>query len=61
MADTGSLTTFIIVSFLLGGYLVWKKDTLPYGARRGLALLAIVMITMSFGLIVYSFFVPALP
>lgn len=56
MSNGASILTFIIVSFSLALILIMKKDSLPSGVKRPLALLALVMITFSFGLIVYSFF-----
>lgn len=55
MIDTGTIATFIIVSFCFAFVLVLKRDTLPPGFRRGLALLAITMVGVSFFLVVYSF------
>lgn len=55
MTDSGSLLTFIIVSFCLSLILILKKNSIPAPLKRYLALLAIVMITMSFVLIVISF------
>ncbi len=51
-----SILTFIIVSFALALILIMKKDSLPSSMKRPLALLALVMISFSFGLIIYSFF-----
>ncbi|TDF95833.1 hypothetical protein [Paenibacillus piri] len=56
MSNSTSILTFIIVSFCFALILVLKKDSIPASARRSLALLALVMVTFSFGLIVYSFF-----
>jgi len=53
--DKGSLLTFIIVSFCFALVLILKRDTLAPQFKRGLALLALVMIAFSFFLIVYSF------
>ncbi|WP_284640947.1 hypothetical protein [Paenibacillus silviterrae] len=55
MSNAGSIITFIIISFSLSLILIWKKDTLPPGVKRPLALLALVMISMSFFLMIYSF------
>ncbi len=55
MKDTGSIVTFVIVSFALALILIMKKDTLPMPMRRGLAILALVMVSLSFFLILYSF------
>jgi hypothetical protein len=56
MNNGASILTFIIVSFALAFILIMKKDSLPSGVKRPLALLALVMIAFSFGLIIYSFF-----
>ncbi|MGG1518389.1 hypothetical protein ABE504_23425 [Paenibacillus oryzisoli] len=56
MADSGSILTFVIVSFCLAIILIMKKDTLPPQMKRYLALLAIVMVSVSFFLILFSFF-----
>ncbi|WP_248924858.1 hypothetical protein [Paenibacillus hamazuiensis] len=56
MNNGASILTFIIVSFALALILIMKKDSLPSSMKRPLALLALVMISFSFGLIIYSFF-----
>ncbi|WP_240762041.1 hypothetical protein [Paenibacillus thalictri] len=56
LSNSASILTFIIVSFALALILIMKKDSLPSGVKRPLALLALVMIAFSFGLIMYSFF-----
>jgi hypothetical protein len=56
MTDSGSILTFIIVSFCLAVILILKKDAIPAQMKRYLALLAIVMVAMSFVLIILSFF-----
>ncbi|MCS7460186.1 hypothetical protein N0M98_08535 [Paenibacillus doosanensis] len=56
MSNSASILTFIIVSFCFALILIMKKDTLPSGFKRPLAILAIVMVVFSFTLIVYSFF-----
>ncbi|WP_409345694.1 hypothetical protein [Paenibacillus sp. MBLB4367] len=55
MIDGGSILTFIIVSFSLALILIMKRDSLAPQFKRYLAILALVMICMSFVLIVYSF------
>ncbi|NHN31290.1 hypothetical protein G9U52_15740 [Paenibacillus sp. S3N08] len=57
MSNSASILTFIIVSFCLAMILIFKKDSLPSNIKRPLAILALVMVTFSFTLIVYSFFV----
>jgi uncharacterized protein with PQ loop repeat len=54
MIDSGSIITFIIVSFCLAGVLIMKKDTLQPQFKRPLAILAIVMVSLSFVLVLYS-------
>lgn len=55
MVDTASILTFLIVSFSLALVLIMKRDTIPPQMKRYLALIAIVMVGVSFFLIVYSF------
>lgn len=55
MSNSASILTFIIISFALALILIMKKDSLPAGVKRPLALLALVMISMSFVLMMYSF------
>ncbi|CAG7625376.1 hypothetical protein PAESOLCIP111_02719 [Paenibacillus solanacearum] len=55
MNNAASIITFLIVSFSLALILIMKKDSLPSGVKRPLALLALVMVAFSFALIVYSF------
>ncbi|NEW08756.1 hypothetical protein GK047_22430 [Paenibacillus sp. SYP-B3998] len=56
MTDSGSILTFILVSFCLAVILIMKKDSLPPQMKRYLALLAIVMVSISFVLVLISFF-----
>lgn len=53
--DTTAAVIFIIAAFSLGAVLIMKRDTIPAQMRRGLALIAIVLIALAFFLIVYSF------
>ena len=46
MTDSGSILTFVIVSFCLAIILIMKKDSLPAQMKRYLALLAIVMVSI---------------
>jgi glucan phosphoethanolaminetransferase (alkaline phosphatase superfamily) len=55
VTDQGTIVTFVIVSFCLALILIMKKDSLPPAMRKGLALLALVMVVISFALVVYSF------
>lgn len=54
--DYTATIIFIIAAFSLGAVLIMKRDSLPQSMRRGLALLAILLILFAFFLIVYSFF-----
>ncbi|WP_438447870.1 hypothetical protein [Gorillibacterium sp. sgz5001074] len=56
MSDIGTITTFVIISFSFALILIMKKDTLHPSFKRGLALMAAVMMAFSFFLIVYSLF-----
>ncbi|MFD0698610.1 hypothetical protein ACFQZT_31535 [Paenibacillus sp. GCM10027628] len=56
MTDSGTILTFILVSFCLAIILIMKKDSLPPQFKRSLALLAIVMVSISFVLVLISFF-----
>ncbi|MCD1259036.1 hypothetical protein B5M42_009315 [Paenibacillus athensensis] len=56
MTESGTILTFIIVSFCLALILILKRDSIAPPMKRYLAILALVMVTMSFVLIVMSFF-----
>ncbi|TVY06661.1 hypothetical protein [Paenibacillus cremeus] len=56
MDNSASIVTFMIISFALALILIMKKDSLPAGVKRPLAILALVMVAFSFVLMVYSFF-----
>ncbi|UJF31626.1 hypothetical protein [Paenibacillus hexagrammi] len=56
MSQSGSILTFVIVSFCLAVILIMKKDTLPSQIKRWLAILAIAMVSISFVLVLLSFF-----
>lgn len=53
--DTTTIVIFIILAFSFAAILIMRRDTIPAPMRRGLALLAIVMVSFAFFLIVYSF------
>jgi len=53
--DTGSIVLFTILAFSLALVLIMKKDTIQPQMRRLLALVAIVLVSCSFFLIVFSF------
>ncbi|MEK8126370.1 hypothetical protein WMW72_00420 [Paenibacillus filicis] len=55
MSNGATIITFIILSFSLSLILIMKKDTLPASVKRPLALLALVMISFSFVLMIFSF------
>lgn len=50
-----SLLIFIICAFAMGVVLIMSRDRIDPRFRRGLAITSIVMITLAFGLIIYSF------
>ncbi|MBD2872965.1 hypothetical protein [Paenibacillus arenilitoris] len=54
--DATATVIFIIAAFSLGAIVIMKRDSLPPGMRRGLALIAIALIAFAFFLIVYAFF-----
>ncbi|MNI06491.1 hypothetical protein D3C73_594760 [compost metagenome] len=56
LTNSSTILTFIVVSFCLALILILKKDTISAPFKRYLALLAIVMIMMSFVLIILSYF-----
>lgn len=56
LLDSGAILTFIIVSFAFSLVIIMKKDSMPTKVKRPLAILALAMIVLSFGLIVYSLF-----
>lgn len=53
--DSTATLVFIIAAFCLGAVVILKRDSIPPSMRRGVALIAIVLIAFSFFLIVYSF------
>ncbi|WP_195571606.1 hypothetical protein [Paenibacillus sp. 1001270B_150601_E10] len=53
--DASTTLIFIILAFVLGAVLVWKKDTIPSPMRRWLSIFALIFIAFAFFLIVYSF------
>lgn len=55
MIDSGSILTFIIIAFSLAIIIIMKRESLPPQMKRPLALIAIVMVSFAFFLIVYSF------
>ncbi len=61
MGDTGSIAFFMVLAFVLGGLVVWKKDEIPASMRRGIALVVLVLVSMAFTLMVISFFLPGNP
>ncbi|WP_091168242.1 hypothetical protein [Paenibacillus sp. 1_12] len=56
MSNSASILTFIIVAFCFALILILKRDSLPSGVKRPLAIMALVMVAFAFTLIVYSFF-----
>jgi hypothetical protein len=55
LVDSASILTFTIISFSLALILIMKRDTLPPQMKRPLALIAIILVSFSFFLVVYSF------
>lgn len=55
MPDAASILTFIIAAFALAGVLILKRDTVPPALRRGMALIAIVMVVSAFILMMIYF------
>ncbi|MBP1154740.1 hypothetical protein ACVLD2_001352 [Paenibacillus sp. PvR052] len=56
MSNAASVVTFMILSFSLALVLIMKKDTLPPGVKRPLAIIALVLVSFSFVLLIFSFF-----
>ncbi|OXM16912.1 hypothetical protein [Paenibacillus herberti] len=54
--DTTNAVIFIIASFCLAAIVLMKRDQLPERLRRPLAISAIVMVSISFVVLVASFF-----
>jgi glucan phosphoethanolaminetransferase (alkaline phosphatase superfamily) len=54
--DSTTIVIFIIAAFSMGVIVILKRDSLPPGLRRGMAMLSIALIAFAFFLIVYSFF-----
>lgn len=54
MLDTGSVILFTIVSFSLALVLILSRDTIPPQLRRFMALIAILLVSCSFFLMLYS-------
>lgn len=55
MSETGTIVTFIIVAFCFAAVLLMKKDSIEPKFKRPLAIMAIVMVGLSFCLLLYSF------
>lgn len=54
--DFTATIIFIIAAFALGAVVIMKRDSIPPGMRRGLALTTIVLIVFAFFLLVYSLY-----
>ncbi|MGN7167500.1 hypothetical protein ACTHSJ_16720 [Paenibacillus cellulositrophicus] len=52
--EYGSVLVFVILAFCLGAVLIMKKDTIPPKLKRGMAIIALIMILVAFFLIVYN-------
>lgn len=55
MNQSSSLLVFIISAFALGIVLILTKDNIPPKLRRGSAITAIIMISVAFILMIYSY------
>ncbi|MDM5278635.1 hypothetical protein QUF95_14625 [Paenibacillus silvae] len=51
--DSGNVVIFIILAFSLGIVLILGRNSIPDRLRRGIALIATLMICFAFFLIVY--------
>ncbi|RAU99807.1 hypothetical protein [Paenibacillus sp. YN15] len=56
MVDPQIVATFVIISFCFALVLLMKKDAIAPSFKRGLAIMAVVMVSFSFFLILYSLF-----
>ncbi|MUT68832.1 hypothetical protein [Paenibacillus sp. NEAU-GSW1] len=54
--DFTATIIFVIASFVLGGVVFMKRESIAPPFRRSLALISIVFIAFSFFLVVYSLF-----
>lgn len=55
MNSSSSILIFIICAFALAVILIMNKNKIHPRLKRGLALTALIMVVVSFGLIIYSF------
>lgn len=55
MDNSTTVIIFIILAFSLGAVVVMKKDSIPPQMRRGISIIALVLVAFAFFLIVYSF------
>ncbi|OMF21672.1 hypothetical protein BK133_27930 [Paenibacillus sp. FSL H8-0548] len=53
--DPTTSIIFIIAAFSLGAIVIMKRDSMPAGLRRGLAMISIAFIALAFFIIVYAF------
>lgn len=53
--DYTNAVIFIILAFSLGIIMILNRDRIPPRLRRGMALIAVIMVLFAFYLIVYSF------
>jgi hypothetical protein len=56
LVDFSTVTGFIIISFCFALVLIMKKNTLAPQMKRGLAIMALIMVSFSFFLILYNLF-----
>ncbi|XEC93235.1 hypothetical protein AB6A23_17895 [Paenibacillus tarimensis] len=53
--DSTATIIFIIAAFSLGAVIIMKRDQIPAGLRRGLAIITILLVAFAFFMIVASF------
>lgn len=51
------VVVYFIVAFSFALIMIMKKETLPDRLRKPLAIMAIFLVAVAFGLMVYSFFI----
>ncbi|NGZ75721.1 hypothetical protein [Saccharibacillus alkalitolerans] len=56
MDNTTNIAALIVLTLLLGGVIVFYKDSIPQKLKRGLATAAAVMLLLAFILTVYTLF-----
>ncbi|GGN91398.1 hypothetical protein [Saccharibacillus kuerlensis] len=56
MNDTTNLAILIVLTLLLGGVVVFYKDTIPQKLKRGLAIAVALMLLLTFIMTAYTLF-----